>query len=146
MTKPSPLRRLLALLPLALSLLFPLTVAAADTSEAPVYEADIAIPTEYNPPDYKYPPFAPNFTPKGMGVAPDCRSLTIGNVHYVFSFRRMGCWKAGVLAQKQYASGVAPGGYACRHRAGGMLCWRRGQPQKYLEWRLPGTKPSQPRG
>lgn len=108
----------------------------------PVEEADKAIPTEYNPPEYEYPPLVPNFSPSGLSVASDCRSLTIGDVRYIFAFKRIGCWKAGILARKQYASRAAPSGYACRHRANATLCWRRGQPQKYLEWRLPGTPPA----
>ena len=86
------------------------------------------------------PPFQPNFTPKGLRVASDCRSLTIGDDRFAFAFERMGCWKASMLARKRYASG-APTGYACRQRARGVLCWRKGQPQKYFEWRRPGTQP-----
>lgn len=141
MRKPSPTYRLLTFLPLALLLLFPLTAAAAGTNAVPVYEADTATPTEFNS-SYVFPPFEPNFTPEGMSVAPGCRSLTISNVRYAYSFKQMGCWKAGVLAQKRLASGAAPGGYACRQGASGVLCWRQGKPQKYLEWRLPGSKPA----
>jgi len=91
------------------------------------------------------PPFQPNFTPQGMRVASDCRSLSIGNVRYVFSFKRIGCSKASALAQSRYASGIAPAGYACRQRPRGVRCWRKGQPLQYLEWHLPGTKPVLPR-
>lgn len=88
------------------------------------------------------PPFQPNFTPEGLSVASDCRSLTIGNVRYVFAFHRIGCRKAGMVARKRHDSGAAPRGYACRRRASGDLCWGKRQPQKYVEWRLPGTKPA----
>jgi hypothetical protein len=78
-------------------------------------------------------------------VASDCRSLTIDGVRYAFAFQRIGCWKASVLAQRRYASGSEPGGYSCRQQPRGVRCWRTGEPRKYLEWHLPGTKPVLPR-
>jgi hypothetical protein len=83
-------------------------------------------------------------TPSILTVAADCRSLTIGKVSYAFSFRRIGCRKATNLAKMRHISGKAPGGYHCRNvqANGGVLCWRAGHPEKYLEWRLPGTKPA----
>lgn len=99
--------------------------------------------TEASPPA-SYPPFEPNFTPRGLSVAAGCRALTIGNVHYAFAFARMGCRKASNLARVRQLSGRAPSGYLCRDLPAdrGVLCWRRAQPRKYLEWRLPGTKPA----
>lgn len=90
------------------------------------------------------PTFQPNFTPGELRVASDCRSLTIGNVAYVFSFRGIGCRKASNLAKMRHLSGRAPSGYHCRNvqANGGVLCWRIGHPEKRLEWRLPGTKPA----
>jgi hypothetical protein len=81
--------------------------------------------------------------PTALVVAGDCRSLMIGNVVYLFSFRRIGCHKASNLAAMRHVSGGAPGGYHCRNggAGGGVLCWRVGHPEKRLEWRLPGTKP-----
>jgi hypothetical protein len=87
------------------------------------------------------PPFQPNFAPQEMRVASSCRSLAIEGVRYAFAFKGMGCWKASVLAQKRYDTGIAPGGYACRQLPRGVRCWRQGQRRKYLEWHLPGTKP-----
>ena len=87
------------------------------------------------------PPFP---APVILTVAPDCRSLTVGNVSYVFAFRRMGCTKASNLAKMRNISGQAPSAYNCRNlkASRGVLCWREGHPEKYLEWRLPGTKPA----
>lgn len=96
-------------------------------------------------PPASLPPFEPNFTPQGMRVASGCRSLTVAEARYVFAFKRMGCWKASMLAQRRYSTGAAPDGYACRQQPRGVRCWREGQPQKYLEWHLPGTKPVLPR-
>lgn len=89
------------------------------------------------------PPPPPPPAPVVLTVAPDCRSLTIGSVSYVFSFRRMGCLKASNLAKMRHLSGKAPGFYNCRNLKAdrGVLCWRKGHPEKYVEWRLPGTKP-----
>ncbi|HET7417329.1 MAG TPA: hypothetical protein VFJ61_06875 [Solirubrobacterales bacterium] len=95
-----------------------------------------------NPPAAPLPPFVPNFSPAPFLVASDCHSLTIDRQRFVFSFARLGCGKATGLAQKRYYNGTAPSGYACRRRAGGVLCWRSGRPEKRLEWRLPGTKPA----
>lgn len=108
----------------------------------PLEEAERQI-TEASPPA-QLPPFEPNFTPTTLSVAAGCRSLTIGNVRYAFAFGRMGCRKASNLARARQASGRAASGYLCRDLPAdrGVLCWRRGQPQKYLEWRLPGTKPA----
>jgi len=108
----------------------------------PMEEGDKAIPTEYNPPEYRYPPFEPNFTPtKTFAISPDCGSLSLNSTRYAFVFQRMGCHKASNLAQATYFSGHAPSGYVCR-RKGSVLCWRRGQPQKYFEWRRPGARPA----
>jgi hypothetical protein len=89
------------------------------------------------------PPPPPPPAPVTLTVASDCRSLTIGNVSYVFTFRRMGCTKASNLAKMRNISGQAPSAYNCRNLkpSRGVLCWREGHPEKYLEWRLPGTKP-----
>lgn len=95
-------------------------------------------------PPAQLPPFEPNFAPPALSVTADCRSLTLGNVRYAFAFARMGCRKASNLARARQLSGRAPSGYLCRDLPAdrGVLCWRKGQPQKYLEWRLPGTKPA----
>jgi hypothetical protein len=108
----------------------------------PVEETEQRIINESPPANPAPPPI-----PDALAVAPDCRSLTIGNVRYVFAFRRMGCFKATNLAKMRHISGGAPGSYHCRDlRAnGGVLCWRIGHPEKYLEWRLPGTKPARSR-
>jgi hypothetical protein len=95
-----------------------------------------------SPPASPPPPFVPNFSPAPFLVTSDCRSVTIGDRRFVFSFAQMGCGKATRLAQKRYYNGTAPSGYACRQRAGGVLCWRIGLPEKRLEWRVPGTKPA----
>lgn len=107
-------------------------------------EEDERISTEYNPPAAQYPPFELNVTWPALTVAPDCHSLTIGEVRYAFAFGRMGCRKASNLARARQVSGRAPSGYLCKKLAAdrGVLCRRKGQPQKYLEWRLPGTKPA----
>jgi hypothetical protein len=86
-------------------------------------------------------PFVPNSSPASFVLASNCRSVTIGDKRFVFAFERIGCGKAFRLAQKRYYNGTPPSGYACRQRAGGILCWRKGQPEKHLEWRLLGTKP-----
>lgn len=108
----------------------------------PAEEAEQQI-IKANPPA-QLPPLQPNFTPTTLSVAAGCRALTIGSVHYAFAFARMGCRKASNLARMRQLSGHAPSGYLCRDLPAdrGVLCWRRGQPQKYLEWRLPGTKPA----
>lgn len=95
-------------------------------------------------PPAQLPPFELNFAPRGFSVATGCRALTIGNVHYAFAFARMGCRRASNLARARQLSGDAPSGYLCRdlRMDRGVLCWRKGQPKKYLEWRLPGTKPA----
>lgn len=95
-------------------------------------------------PPAQLPPFEPDFTPTTLTVTAGCRSLTVGNVHYAFAFARMGCRKASNLARMRQLSGHAPSGYLCRNLAAGrgVLCWREGQPKKYLEWRLPGTRPA----
>jgi hypothetical protein len=82
--------------------------------------------------------------PVVLTVAPDCRSLTIGTVSYVFAFVRMGCLKASNLAKMRHLSGQAPSAYNCRNlkASRGVLCWREGHPEKHLEWRLPGTRPA----
>lgn len=104
----------------------------------PIEEAEARV-INNNPPA----PSAPPPMPTTLVVAADCRSLTIGNVSYVFSFRHIGCRQAANLAAAQHSSGRAPSGYHCRNGKtnGGTLCWRIGHPEKHLEWRLPGTKP-----
>jgi hypothetical protein len=93
-----------------------------------------------NPP---VPPFQPNFTPtKTFGVSLDCKAVSLNSTRYAFAFHRMGCHKASNLARTTYLTGRAPSGYACPHRAGGMLCQRQGQPQKFFEWRRAGTRPA----
>lgn len=105
----------------------------------PREEAEASIITNSPPASPAPPP-----TPTTLVVVADCRSLTIGNVSYVFSFRRIGCHKAANLASMRNLSGQAPTGYHCRNGKanGGVLCWRIGHPEKYLEWRLPGTNPA----
>jgi hypothetical protein len=95
---------------------------------------------EANPPAAIPPPPTPSL----LAVAGDCRSLTIGGVNYVFSFRRISCAKASNLAKMRHISGQAPSGYRCRNvqANGGVICWRDGHREKRLEWRLPGTKPA----
>ncbi|HET7507020.1 MAG TPA: hypothetical protein VFJ53_01555 [Solirubrobacterales bacterium] len=95
---------------------------------------------EANPPATIPPPPAPRL----VTIADDCRSLTIDDVSYVFSFRRLGCHKASNLMKMRHLSGSAPGGYHCRNvqANGGVICWRIGHPEKHLEWRLPETKPA----
>jgi hypothetical protein len=106
----------------------------------PVEETEQQIFNE-SPPAY---PALPPVPPSALTVAPNCRSLTIGNVSYAFDFRRMGCLKATNLAKMRHLSASAPSAYHCRNLGlnGGVLCWRIGHPEKYLEWRLPGTKPA----
>jgi hypothetical protein len=109
----------------------------------PVEEAEQRIIDANTAPNPGYPPFEPNFSPaKTFGLSPNCKALTLNSTRYTFAFHRMGCHKASNLARSAYLSGHAPRGYACRRRAGGMLCRRQGQPQKYFEWRRPGTKPA----
>jgi hypothetical protein len=105
----------------------------------PVEEAEARIINSSPPASPALPPM-----PTTLAVAADCRSLTIGEVSYVFAFRRIGCRKASNLAAMRKVSGSAPTGYHCRNGKanGGVLCWRIGHPEKYLEWRLPGTKPA----
>lgn len=105
----------------------------------PVQEEEQRI-IDANPPATIPLPPAPSL----LTVAPDCRSLTIDGVGYVFSFRRIGCRKASDLAKMRHITGGAPGGYHCRNVAanGGVVCWRVGHRKKRVEWRLPGTKPA----
>lgn len=71
-------------------------------------------------------------------VSPDCRTVRIGNVEYVFRYRQMGCWKARNLATMARISRAAPSGYHCAAReSGGKRCWRQGHPRKFFEWRVP---------
>lgn len=73
--------------------------------------------------------------PPALAVSANCRSLKIGSTRYAFVFRRMGCHKATNLATIAHMSGAAPSGYACRANQGeGKRCWRRGHPEKYVEW------------
>jgi hypothetical protein len=105
----------------------------------PIAEAEQRI-IEASPPAVLPPPPAPSL----LTVAADCRSLTIDDASYVFSFRRIGCHKAANLAKMRHLSGRAPSGYHCRNVAanGGVVCWRIEHRDKRLEWRLPGTKPA----
>lgn len=102
----------------------------------PFEEAEQRIVTANPPASPELPPMPHNLT-----VAPDCRSLTIGNASYRFVFHRIGCRRASDLATMVHISGRAPSGYHCRNGAGGVVCWRIGHPEKYLEWRPPGTRP-----
>lgn len=105
----------------------------------PFEEAEQRIVTA-NPP--ASPALLPSM-PHDLTVAPDCRSLTIGNAGYRFVFRHVSCRRASDLATMRHVSGGAPSGYHCRNGAsGGGVCWRIGHPEKYLEWRLPGSKPT----
>ena len=71
-----------------------------------------------------------------LAVSANCRSLKIGSTRYSFVFRHMGCRKASNLAAMAHVSGGAPSGYACKALQGnGERCWRRGHPEKYVEWR-----------
>jgi hypothetical protein len=77
-----------------------------------------------------------------LALSANCRSLNIGGTRYSFAFRQMGCRKASNLATMAHISGGAPSGYACRAlRGNGERCWRRGHPEKYVEWHLP-TRPA----
>jgi hypothetical protein len=90
-------------------------------------------PTQWIP--TSSPPAHPD--PPALSVGAGCRSLKIGHTRYAFVFRRMGCRKATNLATMAHLSG-APSGYACRTRQGeGERCWRRGHPERYVEWHLP---------
>jgi hypothetical protein len=108
----------------------------------PVEEMEQRIINESPPATLGLPPI-----PDALTVSPDCRSLTIGNVTYIFDFRRMGCHKASNLAKMRHISAQAPDAYHCRNvrSNGGVLCWRIGHAEKYLEWRLPGTTPTRHR-
>ncbi|HEY8808802.1 MAG TPA: hypothetical protein VIM28_02165 [Solirubrobacterales bacterium] len=71
-----------------------------------------------------------------LAVSANCRSLKIGSTRYSFAFRQMGCRKATNLAAMAHVSGGPPSGYACKALQGeGERCWRRGHPEKYVEWR-----------
>ena len=102
----------------------------------PFEEAERRIVTANPPASTALPPM-----PHDLTVAPDCRSLTIGNASYRFVFRHIDCRRASDLATMRHISGRAPSGYHCRNGAGGVVCWRIGHPEKYLEWRPPGIKP-----
>ncbi|MGN6259041.1 MAG: hypothetical protein ACTHN3_15060 [Solirubrobacterales bacterium] len=108
----------------------------------PVEEADRAISTEYNPPEYEYPPFQPNITPaKTFALSADCGSLQLNSTRYAFAFHRLGCYKAGKLARARYFSGGAPKGFVCQNLLGeGVRCWRRHRPAKFFEWHLPRSR------
>jgi hypothetical protein len=81
--------------------------------------------------------------PPALAISANCRSLQIGSTRYAFVFRDMGCHKATNLATMVHLSGAAPSGYACRRAPGnGKRCWRRGHPEKYVEWRLPAAPPA----
>ena len=72
-----------------------------------------------------------------LAVSANCRSLKIDSTRYAFVFRSIGCRKATNLATMAHLSGAAPSGYACKAKQGeGKRCWRRGHPEKYLEWHL----------
>jgi hypothetical protein len=76
--------------------------------------------------------------PPAIVVNPDCRTLSIGNVSYVFAYRQMGCWKARNLATMAHLSRAAPNGYRCTAKeGGGKRCWRQGHAKKYFEWHPP---------
>lgn len=80
----------------------------------------------------------PQMAPPTLAVSASCRSLMIGSTNYAFAFRRMGCHKATNLAAVAHLSGASPSGYACKAEQGeGKRCWRRGHPEKYVEWHLP---------
>lgn len=110
----------------------------------PLEEAEQRI-TEAGPPA-PLPPFEPNSAGTAFAVTADCRGLIVGNLRYAFAFAQMGCRRASSLARARLSSGRTPAGYRCRSLAAhrGVLCWREGRPKKYLEWRLPGTKPAHP--
>lgn len=104
----------------------------------PIEEEEQRIINASPPATPEYPHLSPSFTPKRLSVAPDCRSLTIGDVRYVFAFGQMGCRKAGNLAQARFRSGGTPRGYVCQNRSSrGVRCWRRHKPAKFFEWHLP---------
>lgn len=98
----------------------------------PVKEAEEAA-LRANPP----PTLPPPFVPPALSISANCKALTIGTTRYAFSFRQMGCHKASNLARMRHLSGAAPSGYACARRSGGMRCWRRGKPSRYVQWTLP---------
>jgi hypothetical protein len=73
-----------------------------------------------------------------LAVSANCRSLKIGGTRYSFAFRQMGCRKATNLAAMAHVSGNTPSGYACKAlQEDEKRCWRRGHPEKYVEWHLP---------
>jgi hypothetical protein len=107
----------------------------------PVEEEEQRIINTSPPATPEYPHLSPSFAPKRLSVAADCRSLTIGNVRYVFAFEQMGCHKAGNLARARFRSGHAPRGYVCQnHSSRGVRCWRRHEPAKFFEWHLPHSR------
>jgi hypothetical protein len=105
-------------------------------------EEDRQIPTEFSQPDPVYPPFERHFTPtKTFEIDANCNSLSLDSIRYAFAFHRMGCHKASNLARSTFLTGRTPSGYVCQRKSS-VLCWRQGQPQRYFEWRRPGTRPA----
>jgi hypothetical protein len=75
--------------------------------------------------------------PTRLAVSPGCRTATLGSTRFAFKFKRIGCWKASLIAAAAQRSGTAAG-YRCQRRLdGGGRCVRVGQPRKFVEWHLP---------
>lgn len=85
------------------------------------------------------PAFQPDFTPRSFGVGRDCRGVLLDSTRYTLVFAQMGCHRATEVARTRYLSGRAP--RLCRNlSAGGVRCWRRHRPGKFVEWHLPRSR------
>jgi hypothetical protein len=85
------------------------------------------------------PPLPPS---PAFAVSADCRWVTIADRRLVFAFKRIGCRKAGMLGRMRILSGQNPNGYRCRALPEATLCRRIGHRDKFVEWRVPGSKPA----
>jgi hypothetical protein len=114
--------------------LFMIVIGAESSGEAAEQRIVAA-----NPAAHPAPPPAP-----ALAVRADCRSVRIGRSVYAFAYRGMGCHTATSLVTRVHLSGGAPSGYACKAaKGGGRRCWRRGHPEKYVEWH---RRPANPAG
>jgi hypothetical protein len=83
------------------------------------------------------PSNSPTLRPR-LAVSANCRSLKVGATRYAFVFQRMGCHKATNLATMAYLSDAPLRGFRCADKpAGGIRCWRKGQPKRFFGWHLP---------